>query len=710
MADSNAWDMMGEDRRSKSPSRTSRVDSEILIGLDDVDLQALGLGKSELAEEVERHAQEKERKRRSKSPAIDSLRKVSMNVLHKIGAISKRKDVSVPLTRSPDIDDLPLQDFCKIPKEYFQESKPFSFRDIGRIVKPPLETKPEKCSYLFRGPSIEEEIKMECPTEKERLPEYDPYCPVHGSRRRVSRRDRLVTMQSLMSSVDHDSALDGVPNIYSQEFVRKIIRKKRIEQETPSERRRNLKTMQKIRANLWIISLSFLFLFTAFNGLQNLQSTINSELGLDSLIVMYITLAITSLFIPPFMINRLGCKLTLIGAMCVYVIYMMVNIRPTYYSMIPVSILLGAAGSCLWGAECAYIIEMGLKYAKVNYESPNSVIFRFIGYFSMIVHLGQVIGNFLSSSILTAAIKQYDIEDAVDKTCGHMFPMNTSDLSTRATDNLKRPPQRVLVAVCLAYLACAIVAVMILSMFLNALTKDVLNRNKAPHFNPLILQLTWKNLRSLKVMLLVPLTMFNGMGKAFFFGIFTKSFVGCGLGVAQIGFVGTSFGISDAVCSLVFGPLIKLFGRMPLFVFGAVVNLLMLLTLMIWPVNPADTAIFYVVACVWGMADGVWNTQISGYWVALVGRQSLEFAFTKYRLWESFGMAVGFSLMRVVSVQVYLYISAGILLFGMAGYSTIENYDKLKLYLLQMFGVCAVNQKKPAVISMEQSLISQHNC
>lgn len=32
----------------------------------------------------------------------------------------------------------------------------------------------------------------------------------------------------------------------------------------------------------------------------------------------------------------------------------------------------------------------------------------------------------------------------------------------------------------------------------------------------------------------------------------------------------------------------------------------------IWPVNPADEAIFYVVACVWGMADGVWNTQING--------------------------------------------------------------------------------------------------
>ncbi len=74
----------------------------------------------------------------------------------------------------------------------------------------------------------------------------------------------------------------------------------------------------------------------------------------------------------------------------------------------------------------------------------------------------------------------------------------------------------------------------------------------------------------------------------------------------------TSFGVADALCSLVFGPLIKLFGRMPLFMFGAVIDMLMIFTLLIWPPNPGDTAIFYVVAAAWGMADGVWNTQING--------------------------------------------------------------------------------------------------
>lgn len=84
--------------------------------------------------------------------------------------------------------------------------------------------------------------------------------------------------------------------------------------------------------------------------------------------------------------------------------------------------------------------------------------------------------------------------------------------------------------------------------------------------------------------------------------------------------------LSQINFSFVFGPLIKLFGRMPLFVFAAVINLLMIITLMvgfflqnlyssikIWPLNPGDRALFNAIAGVWGMADGVWNTQLNGF-------------------------------------------------------------------------------------------------
>ncbi|CAI5441736.1 unnamed protein product [Caenorhabditis angaria] len=671
MGDSNTWDMITEDRKkSRSPSRASRVDPEMLDSA--AELEALGLGKEQLEQEA--REQRRQKKQRSKSPALENIRKASLHVLQKFGALPKKRDDSVLLFRQHDIPDLSLDGYCIRPKEYFEEPKPFFFRDLGREQQK-LEVN-EKCSYLFRGSSFENEDHFEQATEMERIPEYDHFCPIHGSRRRLARTNQLVTMQHLMHSVDEEDD-ENLAYLYSHDLIAKLIRKKKRDMLSGREKERVNKVMQKIMSNLWILSVAFLFLFTAFNGLQNLQTTINGNLGSDCLVAFYVSLAFSSLFIPTFMINRIGCKLTFIVAIFIYTLYILINMRATYSSMLPASILCGVAASCIWGAKCNYITEMGIRYASLNFESPNTVIVRFFGYFFMIVHCGQVIGNIISSYILLYSLPSSKNVDDIYKTCGNKFPMNESELSEQAFNNLQAPPQSVHVVVCLTYLTCTVISGMIVSMFLNALQKDKISRKTPTNLNTEILQLMWKNLFNIRYFLLVPLTIFNGLEQAFIVGVYTKSFIGCGLGIGQIGSVMACFGVSDAICSLVFGPLIKLFGRMPLFVFGAVVNLLMIITLIIWPLNAMDIEIFYVVASIWGMADGVWNTQINGFWVALVGRQSLQFAFTKYRFWESLGIAIGFTLIRFVNVEMYLLITFFVLLIGMCGFVAIENFDHI---------------------------------
>ncbi|VDM21992.1 unnamed protein product [Wuchereria bancrofti] len=210
-------------------------------------------------------------------------------------------------------------------------------------------------------------------------------------------------------------------------------------------------------------------------------------------------------------------------------------------------------------------------------------------------------------------------------------------------------------------------------------------------------------------MLLVPLTLFSGVEQAFVVGLYTKAYIGCGLGIGQIGFVMTGFGVADAVCSLVFGPLMKLFGRMPLFVFGAVISMLVSLTLLIWPLNPGDTSLFYAIVGVLGMADGVWNTQISGLWIAL-SSSHLEAAFANYRFWESTGFGLGLILIRFTNITQFLLISLGMLLIGMLCYLSIEFYDNISLHGRRMVDMCRIRRKKQLgnkpLSSMETSLIS----
>lgn len=99
----------------------------------------------------------------------------------------------------------------------------------------------------------------------------------------------------------------------------------------------------KITKNMLIVSFGFLFLFTAFQSLQNLQSSLNPDkgLGLASLSVIYCALILSCMFVPPIMVGRLGCKWTLVISMVGYVLYTSANYYAKWWTLIPASILIG---------------------------------------------------------------------------------------------------------------------------------------------------------------------------------------------------------------------------------------------------------------------------------------------------------------------------------------------------------------------------------
>ena len=70
----------------------------------------------------------------------------------------------------------------------------------------------------------------------------------------------------------------------------------------------------KIKKNLFVIGLAWIFLFTAFQSMANLQSSLNTDKGLGtaSLSTIYVTLVISSMFLPPLLIDKLGTKWTIV--------------------------------------------------------------------------------------------------------------------------------------------------------------------------------------------------------------------------------------------------------------------------------------------------------------------------------------------------------------------------------------------------------------
>lgn len=145
-------------------------------------------------------------------------------------------------------------------------------------------------------------------------------------------------------------------------------------------------TKIQIIKNLIIVSIGFLFLFTSFQSLSNLQSSLNREDGLGTigLSVIYGALVLSCMFLPPFVIDILGCKWTVAFAMLCYVLYMVANFYAVKWTIIPSAIILGVGAAPLWSAKCTYLTETGRWYSEMTGATKDDIINRFFGIFFMI--------------------------------------------------------------------------------------------------------------------------------------------------------------------------------------------------------------------------------------------------------------------------------------------------------------------------------------
>ncbi|VDI65284.1 Hypothetical predicted protein [Mytilus galloprovincialis] len=120
----------------------------------------------------------------------------------------------------------------------------------------------------------------------------------------------------------------------------------------------------RILKNVFVVSIGFMFLFTSFQSLSNLQSTLNKDegLGTGGLSVVYGALVVSCMLLPSFVIAHLGCKWTVTLSMLCYIAYMALNFHAIWGTIIPASIIVGLGGGTLWAAKCAYLTQIAVWY------------------------------------------------------------------------------------------------------------------------------------------------------------------------------------------------------------------------------------------------------------------------------------------------------------------------------------------------------------
>lgn len=112
--------------------------------------------------------------------------------------------------------------------------------------------------------------------------------------------------------------------------------------------------------NVVCISIAFMVLFTSYQSMAALQSSINQAdgLGTYSLVIIYVALIISSQLTPSLLISYAGAKWTMVGCMLCYTLYIGAQFYPTFYTLLPAAAILGFAAAPLWIAKCDYLTKV----------------------------------------------------------------------------------------------------------------------------------------------------------------------------------------------------------------------------------------------------------------------------------------------------------------------------------------------------------------
>ncbi|XP_058526643.1 protein unc-93 homolog A isoform X1 [Ochotona princeps] len=431
--------------------------------------------------------------------------------------------------------------------------------------------------------------------------------------------------------------------------------------------------MERSLRNVLVVSLGFLLLFTAYGGLQNLQSSLHSEagLGVATLGTLYGGVLLSSLCLPPILIRSLGCKWTIAVSMCGYVAFSLGNFYASWYTLIPTSILLGLGAAPLWSAQSSYLTVLGHAHAEKTGRLSKDVVNQYFGLFFLIFQSSGVWGNLISSLVLGQTPTQEPVPEEQLASCGARDCL----MATTSTNSTQPPSQGLIYTLLGIYTGSGVLAVLLVALFLEPIDNEQSKRGgeKAPAVWSTLLS-TIGLFRDRRLCLLSLLPLYSGLQQGFLSGEYTRSYITCALGIRFVGYVMICFSATDALCSMLYGKVSQFTGRMAIYALGAVAHVSCILALLLWSPHPSQHALFFVFAALWGLADAVWQTQNSALYGVLFEKHK-EAAFASYRLCEALGFVVAFGYSTALCVSVKLYVLLGVLTVSMVAYGTVEHLE-----------------------------------
>lgn len=404
---------------------------------------------------------------------------------------------------------------------------------------------------------------------------------------------------------------------------------------SPSE----VKPLKNHARDAHILSIAFLFIFSAYQAAQNLESTVNTEgdLGTTSMGILYISFTLFSLVASP-IVRGLGSKKALVLGTSGYLLFIASNLKPSWYTMVPASVYLGFSASIIWVGQGTYLTSAARSHANDSHLHEGTVIGDFNGEFWGMFASTQVIGNLISLALL----KNGKEGGSVNGT-GLLFTV---------------------------FLGCMILGIILMLFLSRRDDKEEGLPTQQQSFGSLLKSII-APLMEIRVLLLIPLIGYSGLQQAFIWSEFTKHVVTPALGVSGVGGAMALYGAADATCSLVAGRLTSGISSITLIVSsGAILQTFGLLWLLFGTSTTTGTIGFVyplLMAALWGVGDGVFNTQLNAL-VGILFKHETESAFAQMKVWQSASTAVVCFLTPYITFQAMLILMLVALFVAVSGF------------------------------------------
>ncbi|GAB6030263.1 Protein unc-93 A [Chamberlinius hualienensis] len=442
---------------------------------------------------------------------------------------------------------------------------------------------------------------------------------------------------------------------------------------------KNAKTVRfRVWKNVVVLSIVWLFVYSGVSPMSSVQSSLNagSGIGTLSLSIREGTKLVSSLLFNNFLIDKLGTKRMILVGSVLCSSYMVANFYPTWATMAPAGALYGFGLNSMWIAQNFYISRCA-DYYSTNVGVPRRTInVRLFGTFYGIYYWNHAVGNIASSLILGAAsAKTQNFSYDPMELCGTQFCNEDLGVSFKSsfngTTNSRRPDNSKVYGLC-GFCVCAVLlGAAIALIFLDDLPSlGIVEKRDDDRSVWYLLSETFRHIRHLKILLLLPLFTYNGFDDSFIGTELTKAFVTCSIGVEYVGFVATLFGIFCPLAALACGWFNTPKTRFFPFILMAAAHLSCIIGMFYWTAE-SPTFYLYLVSAIWGIGSGVVGSQSSAL-CNVVYPDKLEPTISNLQVFAGIGGMFFFGISSVLCTSVKLYILSAFIVLGVTGVAIVE--------------------------------------